>query len=59
MKKSDTTIVSIHISSRWYILNYNTPSEYEEINIPIEDIKDISYKKNVEFQNNEIKKLRL
>lgn len=57
--KSDTIIVSIHISSRWYVINYNTPPKYEEINIPVEDIKSISYKKNKEFQNNERKKLKL
>lgn len=44
--KNDAKIVSIHISSNWYILNYNTPPEYEEIHIPVEDIKKICYEKN-------------
>lgn len=44
-------IVNVFITSRYYILNYNTSIEYKQINIPVEDIKNISYKKNVQFQN--------
>lgn len=33
-------------SSRYYILNYNTIIEFEEVCIPIEDIKLISNNKN-------------
>lgn len=57
--KSDTVIVSIHISSHLYILNYNTTREYEEIYIPIEDIIKISHERDKEFQLKQIKELGL
>lgn len=55
----DIKIVSIFISSRAYILNFNTSIEYKEVVIPIEDIIKISKEKNKEFQLKQLKELNL
>lgn len=47
----DIVVVSILITSKYYILNYHTTIEYKEIIIPIEDIKEIARIKNIKFGN--------
>ena len=48
--KKELKIVNVFFSSRYYILNYNTTIEFEEVYIPIEDIKLISNNKNKAFK---------
>lgn len=54
--KKELKIVNVFFSSRYYILNYNTTIEFEEIYVPIEDIKLISNNKNKAFQQEQINK---
>ena len=54
--KKELIVVNVFFSSRYYILNYNTAIEFEEVFIPIEDIKLISHNKNKAFQQKEINK---
>ena len=43
-------------TGRYYILNYNTTIEFEEVCVPVEDISQISYNKNKKFQEDMINK---
>ena len=54
--KKELKIVNVFFSSGYYILNYNTTIEFEEVYIPIEDIKLISNNKNKAFQQEQINK---
>ena len=54
--KKELKVVNVFFSSRYYILNYNTTIEFEEVYIPIEDINQISYNKNKAFQQEQINK---
>ena len=54
--KKELKIVNVFFSSKYYILNYNTTIEFEEVYIPIEDIKLISNNKNKAFQQEQINK---
>lgn len=44
--KTNVKIVNVFVTSRAYIINFNSTIEFEEILIPVEDIKEISYNKN-------------
>lgn len=54
--KKELKVVNVFFSARYYILNYNTTIEFEEVYIPIEDIKLISNNKNKAFQQEQINK---
>jgi len=54
--KKNLKVVNVFFSARYYILNYNTTIEFEEVYIPIEDIKLISNNKNKAFQQEQINK---
>jgi len=54
--KKELKVVNVFFSARYYILNYNTTIEFEEVCIPIEDIKLISNNKNKAFQQEQINK---
>ncbi len=54
--KKELKVVNVFFSARYYILNFNTTIEFEEIFIPIEDIKLISENKNKAFQQEQINK---
>ena len=54
--KKELKVVNVFFSARCYILNYNTTIEFEDVCIPIEDIKLISNNKNKAFQQEQINK---
>lgn len=56
--KKNLKVVNVFFTSRHYILNYNTTIEFEEVYIPIEDIKLISNNKNKAFQQEQINKYK-
>lgn len=45
--KKELKVVNIVFTGRYYILNCNTTIDYEEVSIPIEDIKLISINKQI------------
>ena len=49
-------VVNVFFTGRYYILNYNTTIEFEEVRVPVEDISKISYNKNKKFQEDMINK---
>ena len=54
--KKNLKVVNVFFTSRYYILNYNTTIEFEEVLVPIEDISQISYNKNKKFQEDMVNK---
>ena len=54
--KKNLKVVNMFFTSRYYILNYNTTIEFEEVLVPIEDISQISYNKNKKFQEDMVNK---
>ena len=54
--KKNLKVVNVFFTSRYYILNYNTTIEFEEVLVPVEDISQISYNKNKKFQEDMVNK---
>lgn len=54
--KKNLKVVNVFFTSKYYILNYNTTIEFEEVFVPVEDIIQISYNKNKKFQENMVNK---
>jgi len=54
--KKNLKVVNIMFTGRYYIINFNTTIEFEEVHIPVEDISQISYNKNKAFQQEQVNK---
>ena len=54
--KKNLKVVNIMFTGRYYIINFNTTIEFEEVHISVEDISQISYNKNKAFQQEQVNK---